>query len=432
MTTPPGLRLSTDADTAALWAVFLHRYGTRRSGAADALRAVIAADPALAVARAAAVLLAALAGEDFDRDAELAAARRGAKAHDWERSLVEATMTLASQGMWPSRPSWERHHDRFPGDLLGMELVIFLTLMSSDPGARQAALERGLRTEAVVGEHPQLLGFRGMMAQDRGDLDEAHRLASRALELDPTGFSGGHPMTHVYFEGGDHAAGADWLDGWLPETDQEADFGSHLVWHSALHHLALGHQETAIERYRHCAGRRGPGGLVDGTSMLWRCQMHGLVPPGADPADVPVAEVVAPLTTNVPFTFVGLHVALGLATAEDADGLRRFAANAAGFTAPGSAELLPDVALGLASYVEGDHAAASDRLLARERDFVRFGGSHAQREVFEDTLIQALIRAGRLAEATTRLQARLDRRESPLDAALLARAHGSGEPVTPG
>ena len=37
-----------------------------------------------------------------------------------------------------------------------------------------------------MGEHPQLLGFRGMLAQDVGDLDAAHRLASRALELDPT------------------------------------------------------------------------------------------------------------------------------------------------------------------------------------------------------------------------------------------------------
>ena len=160
--------------------------------------------------------------------------------------------------------------------------------------------------------------------------------------------------------------------------------------------------------------------------------MHGLVPPGADPAEVRVSEVVAPLTRDVPFTFVGVHVALGLATAEDADGLRRLAADAAGFTAPGSAELLPDMALGLASYVEGDHAAASDRLLAQERDFVRYGGSHAQREVFEDTLIQTLIRAGRLTEASLRLQARLDRRESPLDAGLLARTHGSGEAVTPG
>jgi hypothetical protein len=271
-----------------------------------------------------------------------------------------------------------------------------------------------------------------MLAQDQGDLDQAHRLASRALELDPTGFSGGHPMTHVYFEGGDHAAGAAWLDGWLPDTDQDADFGKHLVWHSALHHLALGHRDTAIERYRRCAGRGSAGGLADGTSMLWRCQMHGLVAPGADPADVRVSDVVAPFTADVPFTFVGLHVALGLATAEDADGLRRFAAAAAGFTAPGSAEMLPDVALGLASYVEGDHAAASDRLLVHERDLVRFGGSHAQREVFEDTLIQALIRAGRLPEASQRLQARLDRRESPLDAALLARTHGSGEAAAPG
>ena len=432
MTMPPGLALSSDADTAVLWQEFLRRHGTRRSGAADALRAVIAADPGLAVARAAAVLLAAFAGEPFDTAAEIDAARRGTTAHDWERSLVEATLTLASQGMWPSRPSWERHHDRFPGDLLGLELVIFLTLFSTDPGAQDAARTRALRSEAVVGEHPQVLGFRAMMAQDRGDLDGAHRLATRTLELDPTGFLGGHPMTHVYFEGGDHAAGADWLDGWLPTTDQEADFGSHLVWHSALHHLALGHQNTAIERYRHCARRSGAGGLVDGTSMLWRCQMHGLLPHGADPADVPVAEVVAPQTRDVPYTFVGMHVALGLATAEDADGLRRFAANAAGFTAPGSAELLPDMALGLAAYVEGDHAAASDRLLAQERSFVRYGGSHAQREVFEDTLIQALMRAGRLTEAAARLRARLDRRETPLDAALLARTHGSGDAAAPG
>jgi hypothetical protein len=118
---------------------------------------------------------------------------------------------------------------------------------------------------------------------------------------------------------------------------------------------------------------------------------------------------------------VGVHVALGLATADDAEGLRRFAASAAGFDAPGSAELLPGLALGLASYVEGDHATACDLLLAEEPHFVRYGGSHAQREVVEDTLIQALVLAGRLDEAAVRLAARLDRRESPLDTALLAR-----------
>ena len=70
--------------------MFLHRYGTRRSGAAHAMRAVIAADPGLGVARAAAALLAGFAGERLDVDAEIAAARSGTKAHDWEGSFVEA------------------------------------------------------------------------------------------------------------------------------------------------------------------------------------------------------------------------------------------------------------------------------------------------------------------------------------------------------
>ena len=422
------LPLSTDADTAALWWGYRDRNLRRLSGAGDALRAVLAADPGLAVAHAAAVLEVMLAGADFDVDTEVAAARAGAAAHDWERSFVECVLTTASQGMWPARPSWERHHDRFPEDLHGLELVIFLPLMSTDVGSHDVALARALRTQEAVGEHVVLLGFRAMMAQDARRLDEAERLAARALDLDPAGFLGGHPMTHVYFESGDHAGGAAWLDGWLPSTDQAADFGSHLVWHSALHHLALGNRDTALERYRHCAGRAGPGGLVDGTSMLWRCQMHGLVDHGADPAAIPVAQVVAPLVGGVPFTFVGVHVALGLATASDAEGLRRLAADAAGFTAPGSAELLPGLARGLAAYVEGDHATAVDLLLAEEPRFVRYGGSHAQREVFEDTVIQALVLADRLEEAAARLGARLDRRESPLDTALLARTRRGPRP----
>ncbi|RYP81866.1 hypothetical protein EKO23_22860 [Nocardioides guangzhouensis] len=431
MTTAHELQLSTDADTAALWWAYRDRDLRRLSGTADALRAVLDADPSLAVAHAAAVVEAMFADAPFDVEAELAAARRGNAAQDWERSFVECVLTTASQGMWPARPSWERHHDWFPEDLYGLELVIFLTLMSTDPDAQDAALARALRTQEAVGEHVVLLGFRAMMAQDRHRLDEAEGLASRALALDPSGFLGGHPMAHVYFEAGDHASGAAWLDGWFPGTDQHADFGSHLVWHSALHHLALGNHEIALDRYLHCARRAGPGGLVDGTSMLWRCQMHGLVGPGADPAETPVAQVVAPVVDRVPFTFVGVHVALGLATASDADGLRRFAANAAGFTAPGSAELLPGLARALASYVEGDHAVASDLLLAEEPHFLRYGGSHAQREVVEDTLIQALLRAGRLDEAATRLTARLDRRESPLDTALLARTARPTRPPGP-
>jgi hypothetical protein len=196
---------------------------------------------------------------------------------------------------------------------------------------------------------------------------------------------------------------------------------------AALHELELGRADDVLVRFGSCTARAGAGGLFDGSSLLWRCQLLGYADPGSDPGETRVSEMVAPMRESVPFTFVGAHVAIGLATDNDAEGLRRFAADAAGFTPPGAAEILPDLALGFAAFVEGDHASASDHLLRRAGDFPRLGGSHAQREVFEDTLIHALIGAGRLEEASERLQARLDRRPSPIDSALLDRARPAAD-----
>jgi hypothetical protein len=56
----------------------------------------------------------------------------------------------------------------------------------------------------------------------------------------------------------------------------------------------------------------------------------------------------------------------------------------------------------------------------------RLGGSAAQREVVEDTLVHALASAGRHDQAAAILSARLDRRPpSPLEHRRLARLHGA-------
>jgi len=422
---------SVAAEVAETWDDFCFWYLTRRSGDDAALRAVIDADPGFAVARATAALYAAIGGDDgFDAGAELAAAGAGRTDMEWERSFVAAARTTVEDGMWASEDGWRRHQEAHPGDLLGFDMATLLVVMSTAPDLEERALAMIERARRAAGEHPMLVGIEAMLAQEQGRLDDAHRLATRTLELDPTGFDGAHPMTHVHFEAGDHTDGLSWLDGWLPTADQEAPFRTHLVWHAALHELELGRGQEALVRYGACTERGGPGGLFDGSSLLWRCQLLGYAEPGADPGDTRVSDMVAPMTESVPFTFVGAHVAIGLATAEDAEGLRRFAANARDFGAPGAAELLPDLALGFAAYVEGDHGSASDHLLRRADDFRRLGGSHAQREVLEDTLIHALIGAGRLDEASTRLQGRLDRRPSPIDSSLLDRARGTSR--TPG
>ncbi|HEX4687774.1 MAG TPA: hypothetical protein VH228_13405 [Nocardioides sp.] len=417
---------SVSGDLAASWDEFCFRYLSRRSGDAELLHEVIEAEPDLAVARATAALLAAVGGdESFDANAEAEAAGAGRAPQEWERSFVDAAIRTVERGMWSAYDDWQRHAEAFPGDLVAFDIAGFLITTSTHPNMFERVEELVRRTGDAVGEHVSVLGYEAMLRQEQGRLEEAHRLARRCLELDPPGSDGAHPLAHVYFESGDHAEGLAFLDGWLPITDQDSRFTTHLVWHAALHELQLGRGEAAVERYRICGGRRGPS---DGTSLLWRCQLLNHVVPGTDPGSPTMAEVVAPYVERVPFTFVGAHVAIGLATAGDSDGLRRFARSAVELATPGAAELLPGLALGFAAYVEGDYDAASDHLLRLADDFVRLGGSHAQREVFEDTLIHALTRAGRLDEAAVLIRIRLDRRPSPIDSALLNRTRSPLRP----
>ena len=59
---------------------------------------------------------------------------------------------------------------------------------------------------------------------------------------------------------------------------------------------------------------------------------------------------------------------------------------------------------------------------ARYDQLARVGGSHAQREVFEDTLTEAYLRSGQSDKAEEMIGHRLRRRESPRDLFWLARA----------
>ncbi len=66
-------------------------------------------------------------------------------------------------------------------------------------------------------------------------------------------------------------------------------------------------------------------------------------------------------------------------------------------------------------------------LEAAHADLPRIGGSHAQREVFEDSLIVAWLRSGQSARAAPLLQSRLARRPSARDEAWLAMCSANRE-----
>ena len=177
-----------------------------------------------------------------------------------------------------------------------------------------------------------------------------------------------------------------------------------------------GDDRSALARY---AGQLAPPSvtgvraLVDSASLLWRGYASG----AWGSVDVaPVLATVPPaLLADPPTPFVGLHAAVALAAAGDVQGLARLRRRVATRKDAAFAGTVAPLADALIHLVLGDADRATDGLLALD-GVERLGGSAAQREIVEETLIFCAARCGRVELARTLLHARLDRRHSPRDA----------------
>jgi hypothetical protein len=125
--------------------------------------------------------------------------------------------------------------------------------------------------------------------------------------------------------------------------------------------------------------------------------------------------------------FADVHAALAYAGAGDGESLEALAVGLRQRAAEGrlpEGEGVVDLVRGLAAFARADYEETVRLLGPVAAEVVRIGGSHAQREVFEDTLLVAYLRTGRAEAAESLLRVRLDRRPSPRDAAWLAGLSG--------
>jgi len=77
--------------------------------------------------------------------------------------------------------------------------------------------------------------------------------------------------------------------------------------------------------------------------------------------------------------------------------------------------VVPAICRALAAFADEDYSACVRMLDPVLAEVVRIGGSHAQRELIEDTFVVALMRSGELPRARAMLDARLHRRPSLRD-----------------
>lgn len=417
-----GLPLSATDSAAARYRSALGRVLRVQSGAGQLVAEAVTLDPGFALGHAVRALLASEgAGEaaEIDVHAALEAAQApDARADERERRFIEVAAARITDPGPDSAAALLAHIDAYPEDALAVSVAVPTIAFS---GATEVPSEAWALIDALAPAYGSHWWYRGMLAfsrQEQGRFAEAADLADRALADEPAAGHAVHAKAHVHYETGDHRAGLLWLDRWITESGPQAAHRAHFSWHAAIHELALGEYEALARRFAAQLAPpavRGVRALVDSGSLLWKARVGGLP---AEPSGVETVLHSVPdrLLAEPPTPFLALHVAVTLAAANDCRGLSRLRRYAERCDVAAFFATIAPLAEALIDMLHGDFEMATNALLALDAEGVdALGGSAAQREIVEDTLIYAAIQAGRYELAFSALERRLDRRESPHD-----------------
>lgn len=427
-----GLPLTTQSEAAA--DDYIHAVDLMLSaniGAEELLDEALASDPEFALAHIArARLLAVQARIAEAREAAAAARALSSRVGAREARHIE-TIALAIDGRGREAMAMlEQHVAEFPRDALVLSLalgVFGLLGFSGRVDFHEAQLALLERLAPRWDEDWWFLTYLGWARIELGDVAAGVREVERALALNPKNAYAAHARAHGYYEAGDAEGGARFIAGWLPGYDRKSQLHGHLSWHQALCELGRGNPERAAALYadwiRPAVSHAPPlFSMADAASLLWRRQIYGENPP----RDGEWAEVAAHARRYFPragMHFADIHAIFAeAACGDDAAARTRTARSAELAGSLPQFAIVPDLCAGAAAFARGDYAAAADALGAALPELARVGGSHAQREVFEDTYLAAAWRAGRHDAARARLAERLGRRPSARDRRWLAEA----------
>ena len=262
------------------------------------------------------------------------------------------------------------------------------------------------------GDDYWFLSYHAFALGEDGRVAEARPKIERSVMLNRRNAHCAHAVSHVCYESGDADGGREFLSSWLATYPRDGSFHGHLSWHLALLELGAGNWTAARQRYRDAiAPDRHPGGpqqkVWDGVAFLWRSELAGH--PRDATAWRALHDYAASALPRPGAGFADLHVILADAVMRDAAALDARTRQIEELAREGrypSRAYVPELARGFVAFERGDYPAAIAALAPLVKQSERIGGSRAQHDVIEFTLLKACLNANRLEEARQLLKAR--------------------------
>jgi tetratricopeptide (TPR) repeat protein len=384
----------------------------------ECFRQALAADPDFALARAALAVALYLdeqipaARTEMERAVAEGATRAASLTAREQRHLDALRLFVGGRGNDAIAVMREILAD-FPRDMLLMQRLYYVYFWQ---GRSAEMLELTGTVLPALADDGFTWGYHAFALEENRRFDEALPLAERALGLNPRDAWAVHAIAHVHYERGDNRRGIESLPPRIHPCDHLGYFRNHLLWHLALLHLAEGDYERGGRLFESVFGRIPiaiASDLQDSVALAWRLDLFDR----PDPRRWAQLGEAARRWLEMPLLlFHDLHVGMALAAAGDwssaALQLDRLRQRGARSKNPTLAEVVVPLMEGLHAFARGEYAAAVARIEPVDGRIVEVGGSHAQREVFHDTLLVAALR-GREPRAVTLLERRLAKRPNP-------------------
>ena len=256
------------------------------------------------------------------------------------------------------------------------------------------------------------VSYHAMALSEDGQLAPARAKIERSVAANPNNAHGAHGFAHICYESGDLDAARTYLSSWLATYPREGFFHGHLSWHLALCEIQAGNWSQAWQLYRDAiALNRHSGGpqqkVSDGAAFLWRSELAGHR--RDDAAWRALHEYAGTALPRPGSGLADLHVLLAQAVMLDKAGLDMRAGQIEALAQDGrypSGSYLPALARGFTAFERGDFRRAIEALAPLAGENERIGGSRAQHDLIDFTLLKAYLETNQLAEARHLLSVR--------------------------
>jgi hypothetical protein len=274
-----------------------------------------------------------------------------------------------------------------------------------------------------------ILGMHAFGLEETGDYHRAEVLGRRSVELEPRDGWGWHAVAHVLEMQGRQRDGIAWMRGDLDAWSRDSFFCVHNWWHLALYHLDLDEVEEVLALFDGpIYGKRSTIilDMTNASALLWRLHLRGI--DVGDRWEV-VADNWEPIANSSNYAFNDAHAMMALVGAGRVKACtalleaQRAAMASDADNALFTREVGFPVARAIWAFGDGDYAETVRLLRSIRNSAYRFGGSHAQRDIIDLTLIEAAFRSGEAALAAALAAERLEAKPaSPLARRFVDRA----------